>query len=311
MKKATLILCLLLVLPSLTSIGQNVTVSFLTENVPCNDTLRQTMESNLGALLSEMQQAFSSQRDLILKENNLSKDAKKSLSTLWKSALVQSFDAYLLLSLQKDPYLGFFTEKVPMQLAPRGDSIQDYYVEATVYFAPDGQITDFLFSMKQMFGDSSFAFAPIRQSVLLYCDRLRAETNTKSVRLLRSALADDALLITRQAVTGKNGKKAPVTTSVQDFQETPKKYLSSLQKELKKEKYLNITYDSLEIVEFVNNPALYGALLYYKWNAPPATMRATLSSSGTSPIPTNRSSASSSLNGAAPNLYVRKDSSRI
>lgn len=265
MKKATLIFCLLLALPSLSIIGQNVTVSFLTEDVPCKDTLRQTMEVNLGGLLSEMQQAFSSRRDLILKENNLSEDAKKSLSTLWESASVQSFDAYLLLSLQNDPHLGFFTDKVPMQLLPRADITQDYYVEATVYFAPDGQITGFLFGMGQMF--EPFADDVARQRVVTFCELLRKDANAKSVRRLRDALAGDALIVTRQAVTGKSSKQEPVITCVQDFQQTPKEYLSGLQKSLKREKYCDIVFDQVDIVRSLNNPAHFGILIHQKWNS--------------------------------------------
>lgn len=272
MKKLSLILCILFGFAAFVANGQKVTVSLTPTAPQFNDTLKQIMEENLGQMLTEMQQAHSSSRDLLVKNLNLSEGARLNLAELWKTAYTYCDDPYLLLPLQSDEYIGNYVEHLPILFSARNDSTQSYFMEATVYFDKFGQITDFLFPILNNYvplndegGQQTGQSFTSRNLVMTYCDFIRNNLNEGSVKRLQDALADDALIVTRQSITAPTGKKGPVQTRVQNIKQNAKQYLSELQKSLAKEKYRNITFGDSEVYATAN-PMVYAVLLNLKWN---------------------------------------------
>lgn len=236
------------------------------------------METNLGKVLTEINNAYSADRNLFLTGMPMSEVAKTNLSKLWKASTFYCDDLYTTPRLWNMADNTYMVRNIPFLLSSRDTTVQNQFQEASVYFDKNGQITDFLFSSySEVVGDVNAVLDFTRkQQILKYCDRFRTAYNTKDIKFLEQVFSEKALIITGQVVTTKAYDGKPIN-SVKYKQQDKKQYLENLTKIFNKNKWINVKFsqiglngedsESLGIVRSAVNPNWYGVSLRQEWKS--------------------------------------------
>lgn len=269
--------------------ADNVTVHLHTDASFSNPGgILQRIETNLGALLTEINNASAAGRELSLAGISMDDYARKALNDLWKNVHFFCDDSEVFdrcWPMQKS----YMVRQVPLIVdtqdadynASRGIGAGGLYQEAVVEFDLQGRISDFRFTFDTQRAESmercgaSVTDMERRMQILSYCDRFRTAYCTKDLAYLQQVFSDDALIITGKVVTTKASEMRPASTTIKYTQQTKKQYLANLANAFKRNKFIDVKFSEVgggsegcgSISQSVANPNYYGVRLRQEWRS--------------------------------------------
>ncbi|MBQ7495461.1 MAG: hypothetical protein IJT75_06925 [Bacteroidaceae bacterium] len=291
MKKILIGVCtLLLAVCTVTTLrAESVTVHLHTDASFSNPGgIMQRLETNLGALLTEINNASTAGRDLSLTGLNMNDYARNSLRELWQHVHFFCDDAEVFdrcWPMQQ----GYMVRQIPLIMdtqdadynASRGVGAGGLYQEAVVEFDQQGRISDFRFTFDTHRAESmercgaSVTDMERRMQILSYCDRFRTAYCTKDLAYLQQVFSDDALIITGKVVTARASEMRPGSATIKYTQQTKKQYLANLANAFKRNKFIDVKFTEVgasgegcgSISQSVANPNYYGVRLRQEWRS--------------------------------------------
>ncbi len=237
------------------------------------------MQENLGAVLTEINNANQQNRDLDIRGLKLTEFAKNSLLMLWANIHFYCDDTFLTercWNLANGTYL---VRQVPLIINPTGPDKfgGGTYQEAIVEFDASGVISDIRFGLGSTVGESMESGGDEvdverRQIILKWVERVRTAYNTKDLAFLRMIYSDDALIITGNTVRTKEGTRTSYT--VQD----KATYMRSLERVFARNAWINIKFSEIGATDDTSidirpvtrasyNPNIYGVRLRQEWHS--------------------------------------------
>lgn len=275
----------LMVISSMPLKADNVTVSITTDSYTnCPPQLLQTMERNVGMLLSEINSANSEGRALNFANSNIpasavNQETKGQLQVMWNSVHFYCDDEEVVDRLWplRD---GYMLRQIPLIINPQEAGFNNgAYQEASILMNNQGQIIEFSFVFDNQLSESmercgSTVSLEDKMLLLSFCDRFRTYYNTKNIEGLERIFSDDALIITGSVkVVPAPDMKGSVTTVTYNRQ-NKQQYISNLKRAFARNKYIEVKFSEIgveggcnTVTRSSNNPNMYGVRLKQEWRS--------------------------------------------
>lgn len=237
------------------------------------------MEMNTARLLTAINKAEAAKSDeLDFSGINMTNDAKNSLAMMWANVHFRVMDDDIFqkcLSLKANGRVrGYEVANIAIEMIPLTDEYEESRTqEITISYDKGGRIDDIVISMGKhqytslMKGAVTLDDYDRRMQILHYVEQFRTAYCQKDMTFLNNVFSDDALIITgkRTMTRVKDGRGMVAKTEY--TKQSKAQYLANLAKTFKKNKYINVKFDEIEVE---NNPLhthMYGVTLKQKWNS--------------------------------------------
>ena len=271
---AGFILLAAVLLPSL--MKAQITFSFdQTQGVSLS--LKEKMDRNISALLTEINQAGMSGKSLNLSNVDMEEEAKRRLIALWsdtKFICTSTINHSLCL---KD-YQGFQARDIPIVMKYMDETgNQTTNRELTISLNKSGVITgvrlawEFQQSKESILKASSkVTDSRERYEILKWIEDFRCYYNERNIKALDQIYSDDALIITGSIVMSQ-GKRSDFHKYLENNTsykvQSKSEYISKLSSIFSSGRKIRVEFDSIEIKRHGSRPHIYGVTLRQKWQS--------------------------------------------
>ena len=274
MKKAfVIILCLL---GCLTIYAQDV-VSFEFSGGIGNGALKTKMERQVSNLLTAINRAETYNTDINYTGIDIDPLASQSIGMMWNNVHMRTQENYISEVCMRDNTSkgnlnGYQVRNIAVQMVPiSADYDEDLKQEICIYFDKSGTITDFNITLgknqwKTIIEESTLSDdLDKRLQILHWTEQFRMAYCQKDITFLEKVFGDDVLVITDKAVKpiAYSNETPKVAEGAMDNQ----RYMNILRKVFKRNAYVNVQFDEIEISRHGINPNIYGVTLIQKWNS--------------------------------------------
>lgn len=239
-----------------------------------NASLKSTIESKASNFMTEAYNAYQAGRDLNL-SGLVAPDAVASIQMLWENVHFRPEDSYVeeVLLNSSD---GYQIRNIPLIIKPQDPGAETEYKEAVINFNKSGVITAVYFSIDdnnyKSIMDKGVQLDDMerRLEILDYVERFRTSYNQKDLNFLKQVFSDDALIITGRVIKPRKSKKGDGMTitfpKVEYTKQNKSQYIAKLERTFANNKYLNVTFDDVEVKRHGSNPNIYGVRVIQHWN---------------------------------------------
>lgn len=234
--------------------------------------LKTIMEKNVNALMVAMNTASSqSLESIVLDKEICSNEAIKEINLIWKnSALI--YPPVNNMSKCLKTQNGYQVRGIPVDL--KEADMDEKRQELTIDFLPDGKIDGIAIAIEmhrydQLMAEKTSDLDYVRRQVIIdFVENFRTAYNRKDINLLNSVFSDKALIITGKVVTEKPNSDTDrmLKNNVVYSKQTKQEYLERLTNIFKLNKYVNVKFEEIDIVQHPKYDDIYGVTLKQKWH---------------------------------------------
>ena len=256
---------LLLILGAVYSYAQPVSLRI---NSGADDSsLRQKIEQNVSALLTQINTADTNASTLDFSGIIISDAAQSSLEMLWENARFHCSEQEIVERLLTTYDNSFQIRNIPILISEgQGIASDEIYQEAAIDFDADGTITSFYFGLKSnqyrevMKNGSDVEDLRMRQIILDYVEHFRTAYVQKDIYFLDQVFSDDALIITGKVIRARTDDIHPVVMEhIQYTEYSKKQYLNRLKNHIfPNAKYIHVDFSEVKVSRHPTNSNFYG-----------------------------------------------------
>lgn len=244
-------------------------------------TTKKQIETNISALLTELNNASQSGRPLSFTGINIESGAQKRLESLWKHLHFECVKPSYILACLNDMQ-GYQVRglKVTVKAIDEGYD-QDTNRELTISINRQGVITGVRPAMqlqesgRKMMEEGVFVSDQRHlEEIKKFVEDFRCYYNERNYDALNMIYSDDALIITGSIIKPNGARATDQGVRVRD--EARVKYTvqskSEYMQKLKRifdpsfNRYINVEFDHISIAMSRSKPNIYGVTLHQKWN---------------------------------------------
>ena len=236
--------------------------------------VKATMENHVSTLIQTFRQAAEAQtKNIRLPREILTKEARESVERMWRSSAM-SCPPMNLQSRCLTTATGYQVRGIPVDML-EADSAEARQ-ELTINFTPAGLISDVSVAidmhrydviMAQRESDLDYAR---RQIIVDFVENFRTAYNRKDINLLNSIYGDNALIITGRVVKEKQGTDRTRMTlnggRVVYIKQSKQEYLTKLAGVFKRNRFVNVRFEDIEVVQHPKFDDIYGVTLKQFWH---------------------------------------------
>ena len=257
-----------------TNFGQHKT-SLLLEEFG-NDELKSKIETRSSEILTTFNSAF--------KEGNLPQmdsvyvtaEAKKNINSLWETAPFQCTETEIITRVIKKFDGTYEIRNIPFILKIMKDSTA--FEDGVLQFSAEGDFTDLYYGIENhkyrdlLRSGVSLTDFRRRQIILDFVENFRTAYNRKDIELLNNVFSDNALIIVGKVIKiqpegndllQKNFEKEKVEL----IRYNKKQYITHLIDVFKKNLFIKVGFENIEIVKHRLFPNIYGVTLKQHWQS--------------------------------------------
>ena len=244
-----------------------------------NETLKKSMEKNVSDFLTACNVAVIKGDQPNLNKQTVTDDARKGFSDIWKTSPIGcSVDTLKRNCLTRSDG-GYQIRDIPVTMldAPENERNQEIVLNLTA----DGKIDDVIIPITQytdlLYQNIDEEDINLRMVVLDFVEHFRTAYNRKDLKYLGTLFSDNAIIIVGKEIketqkpmfdVAQNSLPVSKGKMFQYQLKTKKEYLASLVNTFKNNKYIDVRFDSIEVVRDPdpNNP-VYGVTLKQDWKS--------------------------------------------
>lgn len=259
-----------------------ITVTITVDEGFDNPAIIERMQTNLGQVLTEINNAYYAKRDVNTSSLQMDDHAKNMLVTLWSTVHFYCDDEEVVDRCwpMKKSYL---LRQIPLILEPQDESFTSgTYQEAVVEFDKTGKITDFRFALDAQLSESmercgSVVETERRMIILDYIEQFRTAYCTKDIAFMEKIFSDDAVIITGKVIRTRPNDFGQSNAKVVYNKQTKQEYLKNLKRAFMRNKYIDVKFSEIGggktnggcpgITRSQNNPNFYGVRLFQEWKS--------------------------------------------
>ena len=232
-------------------------------------TIQTKIESEVSLLLTEVNNAQTSGRNINFSALSLNTSAQKSMAMLWENSPFICTDEEIVESCITTS-TGYQIRNIPLMMMPRKDRNfnENEYQEAVISFDKKGNIESFYLSinmnlyMNVIKSNLELTDLRRRQLILDYVEQFRTSYNTKDINFLRQVFSDDALIITGKVIKQKPVDGIVLPDKITYRKQTKQEYLTRLQSIFANNQYIKVTFDEIKVMRHPTNNDFYGVTLH-------------------------------------------------
>lgn len=237
--------------------------------------LKQKMEQRISALLTELSQAKTADRPLNLKKIKMTENAKASLNRLWNSYHFQcNYEENVERCLTD--VNGYEIRNIPIILQPMGSGYTgDREKELTISLLRDGTISGVHMALSNNVYHNvvnkglDVVDTRRRLEILNFVEAFRSYYDEKDLNSLRQVYSDDALIITGKVIMRRSykGDQPSLKPEIVYSKKNKEQYMKSLENNFRRNKFIKVSFDSINVVRHPAKPNFYGVTLHQNWKS--------------------------------------------
>lgn len=239
-----------------------------------NAKVKQQIEQNVSHFLVACNEAVMSGKKPKL-EDELTADAKEVLKELWKtSPMICPVSKIEEICLETSNG-GYQIRNVPISMMAAEDDAKEQ--ELVFNLTSNGVIDDISIAIdenryKEIMAEHESVEDLFRRQIIVdFVENYRTSYNRKDLKYIESVFSDNALIITGKVVREKPKSDHALRTLSQEkivYQKrTKKEYVENLKKVFASNKYINVLFDEVEVIQHPKLTDIYGVTLKQEWNS--------------------------------------------
>jgi len=247
-------------------------VKFYVSDGVNNSSAKRHIESNVSALLTEMNAAQAADRAINYQSVGITDEAKQQIDMLWMNVHF-ACEENEIVERGITTANGLQVRNIPLTLKPlAGEDVKDTYQEAVINFDNNGKIVSFFFTVgmnmysKVMQNSSEISDVRRRMAILDYVEHFRTAYNMKDMPFLQQVFSDDALIITGKVIKVQKSDIYPTGNKISYKKQTKQQYLTNLGNAFRTTKYIRVNFDDIKVVAHPTKANVYGVTLHQEWN---------------------------------------------
>lgn len=244
--------------------------------------LKSTMESNVNSFIAAMTDAAERQQKKVrLNETQFTPQAIEDVKMMWRNSPM-SCPPVRIRTRCLNTSSGYQVRGIPVDIlnADENNSRQ----ELTIDFTREGVISNVAISIEmhrydQIMADnrSSLDYAR-RQKVVDFIENFRTAYNRRDLSYISSVYGENALIITGRVIkevpSSLDGTLTTLSNKVVYTRQNKTEYINKLRTIFKRNSYINVRFEDIEVVESRKYDNIYGVTLKQYWHtAPTAKMK--------------------------------------
>ncbi|MBQ9587071.1 MAG: nuclear transport factor 2 family protein [Bacteroidales bacterium] len=237
--------------------------------------LKSNIERNTSMLLSAINQAESSGKDINYSGINIDNLASQSIGMMWNNVHFRIADDDIVehclqIKSSTGAVIEYQVRNIAVEMKPFDDSYDgDINQEVCINYDRRGNITDFNITMgvQQYMSiireGERLNDADRRIQILQWVERFKMAYIQKNMNFMEDVFSDDALIVTGRVVKRVHSDIKPVSVEYTSYGK--QQYLKHLKGVFARNSYINVKFDDIEIVRHGAKPNYYGVTLKQGW----------------------------------------------
>lgn len=236
--------------------------------------LKGSIESGISYLLKSFNTAVISGENPDIDDEFLTKNARKVLKDLWKtSPMTCPVSEISEICLTTND--GYQIRNIPVTMMEAAEDEQEQ--ELVFFIDKQGKIDDISIAIDEnkyseiMSEHISVEDLFRRQVIVDFVESYRTSYNRKDLKFIESVFSDNALIITGKVIKEKpKSDYALRTLSTERIvyqKRTKQEYITNLKKVFSANKYINVIFDEVEVIQHPKLTDIYGVTLKQEWNS--------------------------------------------
>ena len=243
-----------------------------------NEQLKQNVERNVSALLSEINNAESAGRSLDFSGIRITETARGGLSSLWANLRFRCEWKTNVQNCLRDVQ-EFEIRQIPVEMKPLDNTYKgEIHKELTVSFNRNGMITGVRTAMDNnsymslMAGGMSVKDVRMRREILKFVEDFRSYYDEKNLSAIDEIFSDNALIITgrvlRKDLTSQSNADIRIPGKNIIFnKQTKTQYINNLRNVFRVNRYIKVDFSDIELIRHSSRENIYGVRLRQRWNS--------------------------------------------
>lgn len=271
--KTIKLIFLLMVCPMLGFAQLEQTKLILTDGID-NGSVKQSIEKNVSVLLQACNEAVMTGEKPEFDEEAITKDARKAVGEMWKtSPMACPVSQVEEICIQTST--GYQVRNIPVTMMAANDSVKDQ--ELVISLTNQGIIDGVSIAISEnkyqeiMAEHESVSDLYRRQVIVDFVENYRTSYNRKDLKYIESVFSDNALIITGKVVKEKPKSDYALQSlgseKIVYQKRTKKEYIANLKKVFASNKYLNVIFNEVEVIQHPKLTDIYGVTLKQEWNS--------------------------------------------
>ena len=240
-----------------------------------NSILKTKIETNITSLLHACNEAIINGNKPKLPKHTLTKDANKIFEQLWETSPMACPLSNIQENCLQVADKGYQIRNIPVSImnAEEDKKQQELVVNLTL----DGVIDNIMIAIdehryKEIIDEHESVEDLFRRQVIIdFVENYRTSYNRKDIKYIESVFSDNALIITGKVVREKPRSDHALMSLGQDKviyqKQTKEQYIKRLKKVFARNKYINVLFDEVEVIQHPKHTDIYGVTLKQEWNA--------------------------------------------
>ncbi len=263
---------LLLTITILNSVwGQNVSFKF--SDGLYNETLKNNVEKNISALLTNINRAAEQKATKVSMNGvKMTPQAISAFNDLWT---FMPFRCENRANVERciQTVTGYQVRGIEVTVTDESEIVGSETRELTIGFNSSGDISGVFFSLEQHNINSiiknghNVTDTRRREEILNFVERYRSYYDQKDIQSIDDVFSSDALIITGKEVKRKSPEGFMVT--VAEYKEQNKEeYIETLRGIFRRNSYVKVTFKGIEVAQHPTKDSIYIVTLHQNWRTP-------------------------------------------
>jgi len=273
-RKNLFYLLVLLLLCSQTLKAQLETCNLVITDGIQSEKIKQAIEKNVSEFLYACNMAVINGKKPDLNKQATTNDARKRFLPIWETSPLSCSVSTLERKCLTRPAGGYQIRDIPVTMyeAPEGEQNQEIVITLTA----DGRIDDIFIPITQyadlLSANEKTEDISLRIMVLDFVENFRTAYNRKDANFIESVFSNNAVIIVGKEIKQKPNSDAALRTSmsVSQFEyqvKNKQQYISALRNVFRNNKYINVDFDEIMVLQHESYPQVYGVTLKQTWDA--------------------------------------------
>lgn len=240
--------------------------------------VKNTMERNVSRLLTAINVAESSKKDINYSGIGIDNLASQSIGMMWNNVHFRVVDDDIVehclrLKAGGGRVVGYEVRNIAVEMRPFDNSYEgDRNQEVSITFDPTGRITDFNLTIglqqytQLMKEGERLEDLDRRMQILHWVEQFRNAYCQKDIQFMENVFSEDALIITGKVVKREHTDMRP-RTDVEYTRQSKEQYMKNLRRVFKGNTYINVHFDEITIKRHGSKPNFYGVTLKQGWRS--------------------------------------------
>jgi len=239
-----------------------------------NENLKRTIEKNVSDFLYACNTAAINGKKPDLDKKTTTNDARKRFLSIWDTSPMGCSVSTLERKCLIRPAGGYQIRDIPVTVyeAPEKEQNQEIIINLTA----DGRIDDIFVPIDQyadlLSSGEKTEDIDLRMMVLDFVENFRTAYNRKDANFIESVFSNNAVIIVGKEIKQKPNSDATFRASMSNSQfeyqvKNKQQYISALRNVFRNNKYINVDFSEIMVLQHESYPQVYGVTLKQVWNS--------------------------------------------